>query len=76
MLDSNIVAVSLPSIGRSLGASFSDIEWVVSAYLISDVALLMGAGAYVDLNGNVLSSLLAHASFSDATFGVNMLVAE
>jgi hypothetical protein len=76
MLDSNIVAVSLPSIGRSLGASFSDIEWVVSAYLISDVSLLMGASAYVDLNGNVLSSLLAHASFSDAAFGVNMFVAE
>jgi hypothetical protein len=28
MLDPNIVAVSLPAIGRSLGASFTDIEWV------------------------------------------------
>jgi hypothetical protein len=26
MLDSNIVAVSLPAIGRSLGASFTQIE--------------------------------------------------
>jgi hypothetical protein len=26
MLDSNIVAVSLPTIGRAIGASFSDIQ--------------------------------------------------
>jgi EmrB/QacA subfamily drug resistance transporter len=51
MLDSNVVAVSLPAIGRSLGASFTDIEWVVSAYLLSYASLLMGAGAYADLNG-------------------------
>lgn len=31
MLDSNIVAVSLPSIARTLGAGFADIEWVISA---------------------------------------------
>ena len=31
MLDSNIVAVSLPAIGRTFNASFADIEWVVSA---------------------------------------------
>jgi MFS family permease len=51
MLDSNIVAVSLPAIGRSLGASFTDIEWVVSAYLLSYASLLMGTGAYADLKG-------------------------
>ena len=28
MLDSNVVAVSLPAIGRSLGASFTDVQWV------------------------------------------------
>ena len=50
-LDTNIVAVSLPAIGRSLGASFTDIEWVVSSYLLSYASLLMGAGAYADLQG-------------------------
>lgn len=43
-LDSNIVAVSLSSIARTLGASFADIEWVVSAYTLSFAALLMPAG--------------------------------
>jgi EmrB/QacA subfamily drug resistance transporter len=51
MLDSNIVAVSLPTIGRSLGASFSAIEWVVNAYLLTYAALLLAAGAYADLYG-------------------------
>ena len=36
MCDSNIVAVSLPSIGRWLGASFVDVQWVISAYAISE----------------------------------------
>ena len=35
MFDSSIVAVSLPSIGRSLGACFADVQWVISAYVIS-----------------------------------------
>ena len=30
---SNIVAVSLPSIERSLGA-FADVQWVISAYVL------------------------------------------
>ena len=34
MSDSNIVAVSLPSIGRSLEASFADVQWVISAYVL------------------------------------------
>jgi MFS family permease len=45
MLDCNIVAVSLPSIARDLGAAFSDIEWVVSAYVLTFAALLMPSGA-------------------------------
>ena len=31
---SNIVAVSLPSIGRSLKASFAVVQWVISAYVL------------------------------------------
>ena len=36
MFDSSIVAVSLRSIGRSLGACFVDVQWVISAYVISE----------------------------------------
>ena len=34
MFASNIVAVSLPSIGRWLGASFADVQWLISAYAL------------------------------------------
>jgi hypothetical protein len=34
MFDSNIVAISLPSSGRSLGVSFADVHWVISAYVL------------------------------------------
>ena len=51
MLDSNIVAVSLPSIARDLGAAFSDIEWVVSVYVLTFAVLLMPSGALADCIG-------------------------
>ncbi|MEJ1979062.1 MAG: MFS transporter [Acetobacteraceae bacterium] len=51
MLDSNIVAVSLPAIARNLHATFADIEWVVSAYVLTFAAFLMPAGAFVDRYG-------------------------
>jgi MFS family permease len=50
MLDSNIVAVSLPAIGRSLSASFIDIQWVISAYVLTYAALLLATGSYADLH--------------------------
>lgn len=48
MLDTNIVAVSLPSIARDLRGEFTDIEWVVSAYVLPFAGLLMPAGALAD----------------------------
>src|ERR1700721_3488029 len=71
VLDTNIVAVSLPAIGQSLGASFTDIEWVVSAYLLSYASLLMGAGAYADLRGRkkVMAIGLALFAISSALCG-------
>ena len=51
MLDTNIVAVALPTIGRELRASFTGLEWVISAYLITFAALLLPAGSLGDLHG-------------------------
>jgi MFS family permease len=53
-LDANIVSVSLPSIARSLNASFAGIEWVVSAYMLSFASLLLPAGAIADRFGRRL----------------------
>ncbi len=48
VLDTNIVAVTLPTIARDLGANFADIEWVVSAYMLAFAALLLPAGSIAD----------------------------
>ena len=58
MLDSNIVAVSLPAIGRSLGASFTDIQWVISAYVLTYASLLLASGNYADLYGRKKSMIV------------------
>src|SRR5262249_30957228 len=50
-LDNNIVSVSLPAIGRALGANFAGIEWVLTAYLVSFASFLLPAGALADRFG-------------------------
>lgn len=67
MLDSNIVAVALPSIARSLGANFTEIEWVVSAYILPFAALLLAAGAYADRHGRKLAMLIGITLFTVAS---------
>src|SRR6201986_4104459 len=67
MLDSNIVAVSLPAIGRSLGASFTDVQWVISAYVLTYAALLMASGNYADLQGRRKSMLIGLVIFATAS---------
>lgn len=67
MLDSNIVAVSLPSIGHALGASFTDIQWVISAYVLTYAALLLAAGDYADLRGRRHAMILGLIVFAAAS---------
>ena len=51
LLDVTIVNVALPSMQRSLHASFSDLQWVVDAYALTLAALLLTTGSLADLFG-------------------------
>ncbi|QDD65976.1 MFS transporter [Herbaspirillum seropedicae] len=51
VLDTNVVGIILPTVARDLGASFSQIEWVVSSYVLCFAALLLPAGATADRYG-------------------------
>jgi MFS family permease len=51
VLDTNIVAMVLPSIARELGAGFAEVEWVVSAYVLCFASLLLPAGSIADRYG-------------------------
>src|ERR1700722_20145467 len=67
-IDSNIVAVSLPSIAHSLRADFSTIEWVISAYTLTFASLLLPAGALADRYGRKQMLVLGLTVFSFASF--------
>src|SRR5947209_4952725 len=51
LLDITIVNVALPKIAADLGASFSDIQWVIDAYALTLAAVLLTTGSLADLFG-------------------------
>jgi len=69
VLDTNIVAVTLPSIARDLGAGFADIEWVVSAYMLAFAALLLPAGSIADRFGRKKTLITGLVLFILASVG-------
>ncbi|WP_120345049.1 MFS transporter [Paraburkholderia fungorum] len=69
VLDTNVVAVSLPSIARSFHASFAAVEWVVSAYMVAFASCLLPAGGLADRVGRKRMLLLGLAVFFLASLG-------
>ncbi|MFJ2742844.1 MFS transporter [Streptomyces sp. NPDC087440] len=51
LLDVTIVIVALPDMAGSLGASLSELQWVIDIYALALAALLLGAGAAADVTG-------------------------
>jgi EmrB/QacA subfamily drug resistance transporter len=51
LLDITVVNTALPSIEEDLGASFSDLQWVIDAYALSLAALVLTAGSLADRLG-------------------------
>jgi EmrB/QacA subfamily drug resistance transporter len=67
-LDANIVAVSLPSIAHSLGASFANVEWVISAYTLTFAAFVLPGGTLADRFGRKRILLIGLFLFTAASF--------
>ncbi|MEA2420860.1 MAG: hypothetical protein QOE60_3066, partial [Thermoleophilaceae bacterium] len=51
LLDITVVNTALPSIQEDLGASFTDLQWVIDAYTLSLAALVLTAGVLADRLG-------------------------
>lgn len=51
VVDGTIVNVALPTFGRELGASTSQLQWIVDAYVLVFAGLLMAAGSFGDRHG-------------------------
>ena len=81
MLDGTIVNVALPTLATQLGASTSQLQWIVDAYVLVFAGLLMAAGSFGDRVGRkgvLMGGLGLFATFSalGATSGsANALIA-
>ena len=64
VLDVNAVVVALPSIGRELGFSQGDLQWVVTAYVLFFGGFLLLAGRLADLFGRRRMFVLGLALFA------------
>lgn len=51
ILDTTVVNVALPALGRDLGTTTTGLEWVVDAYSLVFAALLLSAGSLADRHG-------------------------
>src|SRR5437667_7090066 len=67
LLDITVVNVALPSIRKDLGASFSDLQWVVDAYALTLAALVLTAGSLADRLGRRRVFAVGLAIFSAAS---------
>jgi EmrB/QacA subfamily drug resistance transporter len=67
VLDTNVVGIVLPTIARDLNASFADIEWVISAYVLCFASLLLPAGSIADRFGRKRVFLIGIALFAAAS---------
>src|SRR5690348_6066084 len=47
-IDSTVVAVALPAIGRNLHAGFQDLQWTVTSYTLTLASLILLAGSLSD----------------------------
>src|SRR5215210_4947720 len=81
VIDNTIVNVALPTLVRQLGASVSELQWVVDAYTVVFAGLLLLAGALGDRFGRRRSLTFGLGMFAVASAaaafagGVGQLVA-
>jgi EmrB/QacA subfamily drug resistance transporter len=70
LLDITVVNTALPSIQEDLGASFTDLQWVIDAYALSLAALVLTAGSLADRLGRRRVFAAGLAIFSAASFAI------
>jgi EmrB/QacA subfamily drug resistance transporter len=72
IVDLAIVNVALPTIGRDLHVSESDLQWVVTAYAITFGGFLLLGGRAADLLGRRRILMLGLAIFTAASLGAGL----
>src|SRR6516162_2568095 len=72
IVDLTIVNVALPTIGRALHFSESNLQWVVTAYAITFGGFLLLGGRAADLLGRRRILMLGLAIFTAASLGAGL----
>jgi EmrB/QacA subfamily drug resistance transporter len=67
LLDSTVVNVALPTIGRDLGADLAGVQWVISAYALTLAALILLGGSLGDRFGRRRTFIWGVAGFGLAS---------
>ncbi|HET9310310.1 MAG TPA: MFS transporter [Actinomycetota bacterium] len=64
MIDNTVVNVALPTLNRELGASISDLQWIVDGYVLAFASLLLTGGIIGDRYGRKRTFLTGLAVFT------------
>ncbi|MEO9181498.1 MAG: MFS transporter, partial [Acidimicrobiales bacterium] len=68
LVDITIVQVALPTIQHRLGASFSDLQWVIDAYALALATLILTWGSLADRFGRKRIFVIGLGVFTAASF--------
>jgi EmrB/QacA subfamily drug resistance transporter len=72
MLDNTIVNVALPSIQRDLGASVSELEWIVNGYALTFAVLMLTGGKLADMFGRRLIFVVGLVVFTGSSLACGL----
>ncbi len=67
-IDTNIVNIGLPTIGKALNANFASLQWVALSYLLAVTSLIVGIGRIGDIFGKKKIFLFGIGLFTLASF--------
>ncbi|MBB5914109.1 EmrB/QacA subfamily drug resistance transporter [Nocardia transvalensis] len=67
LLDVTIVNVAVPSVQKDLNAAYSQLEWIVAAYVLSFAAVLITGGRLGDIYGRKRIFIVGMAGFTLAS---------
>jgi EmrB/QacA subfamily drug resistance transporter len=63
VIDNTVLNVAIPSLSKHIGATTSDIQWVINAYSLVQAGLLLTAGGMADRYGRKLFLMIGVAVF-------------
>ncbi|MGP4099395.1 MFS transporter [Nonomuraea sp. KM90] len=67
VIDNTVLNLAIPSLSREMGATPSDIQWIIDAYVLAFAGLLLTSGSLSDKYGRRLFLIIGLAFFGGAS---------